>query len=274
VRTRLQVTENMDLQLTGKTALVTGSTAGIGFAIASLLAREGAAVVVNGRSQKRVDEAIGRIRQDQKDARATGIAADLGSRAGVDRLTASLPQIDILVNNLGIFEPKPFTEISDNDWLRFFEVNVLSGVRMSRSHLPGMLSRNWGRIVFISSESALNIPVEMIHYGVTKTAQLAVARRLAEMTGGTNVTVNSVLAGPTRSEGVEGFLQEMAKVQGSDSASLEKEFFRSARPSSLLKRFAMPAEVAPLVVFVCSPLASATNGAALRVEGGVVRSIV
>jgi NAD(P)-dependent dehydrogenase (short-subunit alcohol dehydrogenase family) len=263
----------MDLQLTNRTALVTGSTAGIGFAIASLLAQEGAAVVVNGRSQKRVDEAVERIRQKQKDARVTGIAADLGTRKGVDLLTASLPQLNILVNNLGIFEPKPFTEISDDDWLRFFEVNVLSGVRLSRFYLPQMLSRNWGRIVFISSESALNIPVEMIHYGVTKTAQVALARGLAEMTGGTNVTVNSVLAGPTRSEGVEGFLQEMAKVQGIDSAFLEKEFFRSARPSSLLKRFAMPQEVAPLVVFVCSPIASATNGAALRVEGGVVRSI-
>src|SRR3989442_916660 len=174
----------------------------------------------------------------------------------------------------GIFEPKPFTDISDADWLRFFEVNVLSGVRLSRFYLPGMLKRNWGRIVFISSESGLNIPVEMIHYGVTKTAQIALARGLAEMTGGTSVTVNSVLAGPTRSEGVEGFLQEMAKAQGSDTATLEKEFFRSVRPSSLLKRFATPLEVAHLVVYVSSPLASATNGAALRVEGGVVRSIV
>jgi NAD(P)-dependent dehydrogenase (short-subunit alcohol dehydrogenase family) len=264
----------MDLQLIDKTALVTGSTAGIGFAIASLFAQEGAAVVVNGRSQKRVDEAIERIRREQNHARVTGIAADLGTSRGVDLVTASLLQVDILVNNLGIFEPKPFAEISDTDWLRFFEVNVLSGVRLSRFYLPKMIERNWGRIVFISSESALNIPVEMIHYGVTKTAQLSLARGLAEMTAGTNVTVNSVLPGPTRSEGVEGFLQEIAKAQGSDPASLEKEFFRSVRPSSLLKRFAMPQEVAPLVAFVCSPIASATNGAALRVEGGVVRSIV
>jgi NAD(P)-dependent dehydrogenase (short-subunit alcohol dehydrogenase family) len=264
----------MDLQLTNKTALVTGSTAGIGFAIASLLAQEGATVVVNGRSQKRVDEAVARIHRTQKDARVTGIAADLGLLEGVEILTSSVSQIDILVNNLGIFEPKAFTEITDADWLRFFEVNVLSGVRLSRLYLPGMLERNWGRIVFISSESALNIPVEMIHYGVTKTAQISLARGLAEMTAGTNVTVNSVLAGPTRSEGVDGFLQEMAKAQGSSTAALEKEFFRSVRPSSLLKRFATPEEVAPMVVYVCSPVASVTNGAALRVEGGVVRSIV
>jgi NAD(P)-dependent dehydrogenase (short-subunit alcohol dehydrogenase family) len=197
----------MDLQLTNKTAVVTGSTAGIGFAIASLLAQEGAAVVVNGRSQKRVDEAIEHIRRARKDAHVTGVAADLGASEGVEMLTASVPQVDILVNNLGIFEPKPFTEIPDEDWLRFFEINVLSGVRLSRFYLPGMLQRNWGRIVFISSESALNIPVEMIHYGVTKTAQIALARGLAETTAGTNVTVNSVLAGPTRSEGVNGFLQ-------------------------------------------------------------------
>jgi NAD(P)-dependent dehydrogenase (short-subunit alcohol dehydrogenase family) len=264
----------MDLQLTNKTAVVTGSTAGIGFAIASLLAQEGAAVVVNGRSQKRVDEAIEHIRRVRKDVHVTGVAADLGASEGVEMLTASVPQVDILVNNLGIFEPKPFTEIPDEDWLRFFEINVLSGVRLSRFYLPGMLQRNWGRIVFISSESALNIPVEMIHYGVTKTAQIALARGLAETTAGTNVTVNSVLAGPTRSEGVNGFLQELAKAQGASISTLEKEFFRSVRPSSLLKRFATPEEVAAMVVYVCSPVASATNGAALRVEGGVVRSIV
>jgi NAD(P)-dependent dehydrogenase (short-subunit alcohol dehydrogenase family) len=185
-----------------------------------------------------------------------------------------VPQLDILVNSLGIFEPKPFTEITDEDWLRFFEVNVMSGVRLSRFYIPGMLNRNWGRIVFISSESGLNIPVEMIHYGVTKTAQISLARGLAEMTAGTNVTVNSVLPGPTRSEGVGEFLGRLAKSQGSDDATVEKEFFHSVRPSSLLKRFATPEEVASMVVYVCSPLASATNGAALRVDGGVVRSIV
>jgi NAD(P)-dependent dehydrogenase (short-subunit alcohol dehydrogenase family) len=264
----------MDLQLANKTAVVSGSTAGIGFAIASLLAHEGAAVVLNGRTEKRVHDAVERIRGAEKDARVTGIAADLGTRKGVEIFTASVPPIDILVNNLGIFEPKPFPEIPDEDWLRLFEVNVLSGVRLSRFYLPGMLKRNWGRIVFISSESALNIPAEMIHYGVTKTAQVSLARGLAEMTAGTRVTVNSVLAGPTRSEGVEEFLGRLAKARGSNAATLEQEFFRSVRPSSLLKRFATPEEVAAMVVYVCSPVASATNGAALRVEGGVVRSIV
>jgi NAD(P)-dependent dehydrogenase (short-subunit alcohol dehydrogenase family) len=182
--------------------------------------------------------------------------------------------VDILVNNLGIFEPKPFPEISDEDWLRFFEVNVLSGVRLSRIYLPQMLQKNWGRIVFISSESAINIPVEMVHYGVTKTAQLALARGLAESTAGTGVTVNSVMPGPTRSEGVEGFVQNLAKEQGTDAAGFEAEFFRTVRPSSLLKRFATPEEVAAMVVYVCSQRASATNGSALRVDGGVIRSIV
>jgi NAD(P)-dependent dehydrogenase (short-subunit alcohol dehydrogenase family) len=264
----------MDLQLTNKKALVTGSTAGIGFAIASALAQEGASVVVNGRSQQRVDEAVKLIQKKTGSAQVTGMAADLGTKEGVDELIGKLSAVDIIVNNLGIFEPKPFAEISDEDWLRFFEVNVLSGVRLSRFFLPKMIGRNWGRIVFISSESGANIPVEMIHYGVTKTAQIALARGLAETTAGTNVTVNSVLPGPTRSEGVEQFLTDLAKTQGTDTASVEKEFFRSVRPSSLLKRFATPDEVAAMVVYVCSPRASATNGAALRVDGGVVRSIV
>jgi len=264
----------MDLELSNKTALVTGSTAGIGFAIASRFSREGAAVVVNGRTQKRVDEAIERIRRDQKDARLIGVAADLGTRKGVDQFIDSVPQVDILVNNLGIFEPKPFTEIPDEDWLRLFEVNVMSGVRLSRFYLPKMLKKDWGRIVFISSESAINIPMEMIHYGVTKTAQVSLARGLAEMTAGTSVTVNSVLAGPTSSEGVERFLQDIARAQGTDTATIEKEFFRSVRPASLLKRFATPDKIAPMVVDVCSPMASATNGAALRVEGGLLKSIV
>jgi NAD(P)-dependent dehydrogenase (short-subunit alcohol dehydrogenase family) len=264
----------MDLQLRNKKVLVSGSTAGIGFAIASLLAQEGASVVVNGRSEDRVEEAVKRIRKEKKDAQVTGVAADLGTKQGTNVLTTSVPAVDILVNNLGIFEPKPFPDITDEDWLRFFEVNVLSGVRLSRFYLPKMLKNNWGRIIFISSESGLNIPSEMIHYGVTKTAQIALARGLAETTAGTNVTVNSVLPGPTRSEGVEQFVQDLAKSQGSDEASIEKEFFRSVRPSSLLKRFATPEEVAAMVVYVCSPLASATNGAGLRVDGGVVRSIL
>lgn len=262
----------MDLQLTNKTALVTGSTAGIGFAIASLLAQEGASIVVNGRSQRRVDEAVKRIQRAT--ASVTGVVADIGTKEGVDLLTSRLPAVDILVNNLGIYEVKPFPEIPDEDWLRFFEVNVLSGVRLSRFYLPQMLQKNWGRIVFVSSESGLNIPVEMIHYGVTKTAQIALARGLAETTAGTGVTVNSVLPGPTRSEGVERFVQDLAKAKGTDEAGVEAEFFRTVRPSSLLKRFATPEEVAALVVYVCSPRASATNGAALRVDGGVVQAIV
>ena len=264
----------MDLQLENKTALVTGSTAGIGFAIAALLAREGATVVVNGRSPQRVEAAIARLQEDGRAMRVRGVAADLGTREGVDRLTAAVPAVDILVNSLGIFEPKSFSEIDDGDWQRFFEVNLLSGVRLSRAYLKGMLERNWGRIVFISSESAVNIPVEMIHYGVTKTAQIALARGLAETTAGTAVTVNSVLPGPTRSRGVGEFVKNLAAAQGTDEAAVEQEFFRSMRPSSLLQRFAAPEEVAPLVAFVCSPLAAATNGAALRVDGGVVRSIL
>jgi len=264
----------MDLQLTDKKVLVSGSTAGIGFAIASLFAQEGASVVVNGRSPGRVEEAVRRIQSQKKDATVTGVAADLGTKEGVDQLTRKIPAVDILVNNLGIFEAKEFAEITDEDWDRFFEVNVLSGVRLSRLFLPKMMQKNWGRIVFISSESGINIPVEMIHYGVTKTAQLALARGLAEMTAGTKVTVNSVLPGPTRSEGVEQFVKDLAKTQGADEKKVETEFFRTVRPSSLLKRFATPEEVAAMVVFVCSPLASATNGAALRVDGGVVRSVV
>ncbi len=264
----------MDLQLTNKKALVTGSTAGIGFAIASLLAQEGASVVVTGRSPRRVEDAVQRIRTERKNAQVTGVTADLGTKEGVNLLIRELPAVDILVNNLGIFEPKPFADITDSDWLRFFEVNVLSGVRLSRFYLPQMLKKNWGRIVFISSESAINTPVEMVHYGVTKTAQLALARGLAESTAGTAVTVNSVMPGPTRSEGVERFVQDMAKGQGTDEAGFEAEFFRTVRPSSLLKRFATPEEVAAMVVYVCSPRASATNGSALRVDGGVIRSIV
>jgi NAD(P)-dependent dehydrogenase (short-subunit alcohol dehydrogenase family) len=257
----------MDLQLKGKTALVTGSTAGIGLAIAQALAKEGASVIVNGRTEERVRAAI------ETSGAAHGIAADLGTEAGARKLIAEFGHVDILVNNLGIFEPKPFAEITDDDWRRFFEINVLSGVRLSRHYIEGMKRENWGRIVFISSESALQIPPEMIHYGMTKTAQLAISRGLAETTAGTAVTVNAVLPGPTASEGVTEFVQQLAKGQGTDVAAVEREFFRDVRPSSLIKRFATPAEVAALVAFVCSPLAAAINGAALRVDGGVVRSI-
>jgi NAD(P)-dependent dehydrogenase (short-subunit alcohol dehydrogenase family) len=259
----------MNLQLEGKRALVTGSTAGIGFAIAAALANEGASVIVNGRTQKRVDAALAKLK-----GAAEGVAADLGTAKGAEVVAGLYPDVDILINNLGIFEPKPFEQIPDEDWMRFFEVNVLSGVRLSRQYLPGMKKRNWGRIIFISSESAVQIPAEMIHYGMTKTAQIAVARGLAETTKGTNVTVNSVLPGPTASEGVGDFVKSMAEGQKTDAATVEREFFKSVRPSSLIQRFARPEEVAALVAFVASPLSSATNGAALRVDGGVVRAIL
>lgn len=263
----------MDLGIQHKTALVTGSTAGIGFAIASRLAAEGATVIINGRSEARVAAAIDRIRQEQPDAQLRGMAADLANAAGVAALTASESSVDILVNNLGIFEPKAFADIPDEDWFRFFETNVMSGVRLSRHYLPAMKERNWGRIVFIASESAANIPAEMVHYGMTKTAQVAVARGLAESTSGTGVTVNSVLPGPTRSEGVATFFDKLAAANNISPAAMEEEFFRSGRPSSLLKRFTEPAEIANMVAYVCSTAASATNGAALRAEGGIVRSL-
>jgi NAD(P)-dependent dehydrogenase (short-subunit alcohol dehydrogenase family) len=264
----------MDLELRGRRALVTGSTAGIGFATAQALAAEGAAVMVNGRGEDRVASAIRAIKAAVPGAHVGGVAADLGTAAGCELVTREVPWVDILVNNVGIFEPKQFQDISDADWLRFFETNVLSGVRLSRFYLPEMLARNWGRIVFVSSESALQIPVEMIHYGMTKTAQLAVARGLAETTVSTGVTVNSVLPGPTASEGVGDFVQRLAQSRGTDFETMEREFFATARPSSLLRRFAKPEEVAAMIVYICSARASATNGAALRVDGGVVRAVV
>ena len=264
----------MNLGLDGRRALVTGSTVGIGLATARLLASEGAAVVVNGRTQGRVAAAVDTIRKAAPRAEVTGVASDLSTAGGCDALVRSAGELDILVNNVGIFEPKPFEEIADADWLRFFETNVLSGVRLARHYLPRMRARNWGRIVFVSSESAVQIPAEMIHYGMTKTAQLAVARGLAETTAGTGITVNSVLPGPTSSEGVGTFVSQMATARGSDAQTVEREFFATARPSSLLRRFATPDEVAAMIVYVCSARASATNGAALRVDGGVVRSIV
>jgi len=263
----------MKIELTNKHAIVTGSTSGIGFAIAQGLAAAGAAVTINGRNQRTVDAAKKRLGEQVPHAKVDGIAADLATAAGVSEFLQRISDADILVNNLGIFEPKPFAAITDEDWQRFFDTNVMSGVRLSRHYLPLMMSRGWGRIVFISSESGLNIPPEMIHYGMTKAAQLAVSRGLAEAAAGTGVTVNAVLPGPTRSEGVAEFFAKLAKEQSISNDEMEKQFIAKNRPTSLIQRLATVDEVANLVVYVCSPQASATTGAALRVDGGVVRSI-
>src|SRR5438445_5765492 len=260
----------MNLDLIDKTALISGSTKGIGFAIANQLATEGARVILNGRSNKAVATALEQIRKAVPEAKVEGFAGDLATTTATEDLLKFFPAVDILVNNLGIYEPKPFDKISDEDWRHVFEVNVLSGVRLSRAYVSGMKQRNWGRIIFISSESAILTPKEMIHYGMTKTAQLAVSRGLAEYCGGTGVTVNSILPGPTHTAGVEDFVTQLGGGQSFEA--FELEFFKSVRPSSLLKRFEAPDEVARLVTFVCSPVASAINGAALRVDGGVVSS--
>ncbi|MDF2696129.1 MAG: 3-oxoacyl-[acyl-carrier protein] reductase [Labilithrix sp.] len=263
----------MDLGLQGKKAVISGSTAGIGFAVAAALAAEGAAVVVNGRTEARVEAAVAKIRAASSKADVRGVAADLGTAEGCAKLLREVPEADVLVNNLGIFEPKPFVEIPDADWLRFFEVNVLSGVRLARGYLPGMLERDWGRVIFVSSESAIQLPVEMIHYGMTKTAQVAIARGLAEMTAGTAVTVNSVLPGPTRSEGIGDYVSGVAAQQKKSAEEVEKDFFRHVRPTSLLQRFETSEEIAAVVAFVASARAAAINGAAVRAEGGVIRAI-
>jgi len=259
----------MNLQLENKTALVTGSTKGIGFAIARLLAAEGTDVIVNGRSADSARAAAEKIGQ-----RARGVAADVSTAAGCAELLRQVPTVDILVNNAGIFEPKPFVEIPDADWERFYQVNVMSGVRLTRAYLPGMLQRNWGRVIFMSSESGVQIPDEMIHYGMTKAAELALVNGIAQLTRKTNVTVNAVLPGPTASEGVTDFVDKLTAGAKQTSAEFEKEFFRSVRPTSLLQRFASVDEVASMVTYLCSPLASATNGAAMRVDGGVLRGTV
>ena len=264
----------MDLKLSGKVALVTGSTAGIGFSIAQSLAVEGAYVYVNGRTQERVNAAMAAIRSHAAAIKVDGIVADFSGPAGAEAIIEKLPTVDVVVNNVGIFEPKPFTEISDADWYRFFEINVMSGVRLSRHYLAGMLNRNWGRVIFISSESGVQIPPEMVHYGMTKTAQIAVARGIAESVAGTGVTVNSILAGPTESEGVGAFVEAMAKQENKSKAEVEKQFFEHVRPSSLLKRFATVDEIATMAIYLAGEVSSATNGAALRVDGGVVRAIL
>jgi NAD(P)-dependent dehydrogenase (short-subunit alcohol dehydrogenase family) len=260
----------MEFHLTNKLALVSGSTKGIGHAIAAGLAREGARVILNGRTGRSVEEALASLRKQVPGANADGFAGDLSDPERIEELVKQHPAVDVLVNNVGIFDPKPFEDISDHDWQHFFDTNVMSGVRLSRAYLPRMKAKNWGRIVFISSESGIQIPVEMVHYGVTKTAQLGLSRGIAEGCAGTGVTVNAVLPGPTRSEGVSEFVAKLS--DGRPFEAFEKEFFEKVRPSSLLKRFTTPEEVANMVVYVCSEAASATNGAALRVDGGVVRS--
>lgn len=263
----------MDLNLAGRRALVTGSTAGIGLAIARELALLGATVAINGRSTERVAQAVARLEGAVKGGRFVAAVGDVGSDKGAEAVIKALPEADILVNNAGIYEPKPFFDIPDEDWRRFFDINVLSGVRLARALVPGMVSRGWGRVVFISSESALQIPAEMVHYGMTKTAQLAVARGLAETVAGSGVTVNSVLPGPTLSEGVGEFIKQMVKDGDTDLDAAGRQFVKAHRPTSLLGRLAGVEEVAAMVAFICSPAASATTGTALRVDGGVVRAI-
>ena len=264
----------MDLKLKGKTALVTGSTAGIGFGIARRLLQEGASVVINGRTEARINSALDQLRRAIPDCTVQGCAADFADADAVQHLLDDHDSIDILINNVGIFSPKPFAEITDEEWLHFFEVNVLSGVRLSRHYLPRMLDQNWGRIIFISSESGIQIPAEMVHYGTTKTAQLGVSRGLAQQTAGTNVTVNTVIPGSTRSEGSEKFISDLAQERGLSKEDVEREFFEKIRPTSLLERFATIDEVATFVTYLASPLAAANNGAALRVDGGTVSTIL
>jgi NAD(P)-dependent dehydrogenase (short-subunit alcohol dehydrogenase family) len=263
----------MNIDLTGKTALVAGSTSGIGYAIARGLAVTGAEVVINGRTQPKIEAAVAELVKAVPGAKVKGVAADVSTAAGCAALVSALPDVDILINNTGIFEPKGFFDIPDEDWTRFFDINVMSGVRLSRAYMQGMLKRNWGRIVFISSESGLMIPKEMIHYGMTKTAQLSVSRGLAELTRGTAVTVNAVMPGPTMSEGVETFVADLARQNGQSETEAAANFIRDHRPGSLIQRFAKVEEIANMVVYVSSKEASATNGAALRAEGGLLQTI-
>lgn len=264
----------MNLQLKDKKVLITGSTSGIGYATAKQLLEEGAFVYINGRTKEGTSAAVEKLKTAVPGAQVEGVAADFSKVADVNALILQIPSVDVLINNVGIFEPKPFAEIPDEDWLKFYEVNVLSGVRLSRHYLPIMLKNNWGRIIFISSESAVHIPEEMIHYGMTKTAQLAVSRGLAELTKGTNVTVNAVLPGPTYSDGAKDFIESLGKQQNKSKEQAEKEFFQTGRPTSLLQRFASTEEVANMIAYISSPRASATNGAAVRVDGGVVKTII
>ncbi|KQM76247.1 oxidoreductase [Pedobacter sp. Leaf216] len=264
----------MELQLKNKKALITGSTAGIGFATALQLAKEGAEVIVNGRTEERVAQAVAKIKNESGNELVSGIATDFGDINAVNSLIARLQHIDILINNVAIFEPKAFADITDEDWLRFYEINVMTGIRLSRAYFDKMLKKGWGRIIFISSESAIQIPEEMIHYGMTKTAQLAISRGLAELTKGTAVTVNAVLPGPTLSEGVGGFIENLAKAQNKTTKQVEADFFITTRPTSIIQRFLSVEEIANMVTYLASPLSSATNGATIRAEGGLLKGII
>lgn len=263
----------MNLQLNNKTAFISGSTAGIGFAIAQRLLNEGATVIINGRSQASVDKAVAELKALSNTDKVSGIAADFAKAEEVNNLISQLAEVDILINNTGIFEPKAFAEIPDEDWLRFFEINVMSGIRLARHFFPKMLAKNWGRVIFISSESAIAIPSEMIHYGMTKTAQLAISQGMAQLTAGTNVTVNSILPGPTKSRGVEGFIADLSVAGNTTTDAVEQNFFKETRPASLLQRFADVREIADTVAFYVSPLAAATNGASIRVDGGILKTL-
>lgn len=264
----------MDLKLEDKIVFISGSTAGIGLAIAKRFLSEGARVIINGRTKDSVDKGVDELKSSVENSKISGIFADFSKVDDVNKLISELPEVDILINNAGIFEPKPFADIPDEDWFRFFEVNVMSGIRLSRHYFPNMIEKNWGRIIFISSESAVFIPDEMIHYGMTKTAQIAVSRGLAELTKGTNVTVNSILPGPTKSKGVTGFIEDLSKAGNKSINEVEEDFFKNMRPTSLLQRFASVEEIADTVVYFSSPLGSATNGASIRVDGGLIRSIL
>ncbi|SDL26059.1 SDR family NAD(P)-dependent oxidoreductase [Kriegella aquimaris] len=264
----------MDLKIKDKLVFISGSTAGIGYATAARFLNEGAQVIINGRKQDTVDAAVEKLKAEIKNANVSGIAADFSKVEDINSLLKKLPEVDILINNTGIFEPKAFADIPDEDWFKFFEVNVMSGIRLARQYFPKMLKKNWGRIIFISSESAVFIPEEMIHYGMTKTAQLAVSRGLAELTKGTNVTVNSILPGPTKSKGVSGFIEDLAKADNISVDEVEADFFKNMRPTSLIERFASVDEIANTIVYYSSELASATNGASIRVDGGLIRSIL
>ena len=262
----------MDLKIANKIALITGSTQGIGFATAKKLCEEGVNVIINGRNENKVNSAVMKLKAQFNNVKIIGITADLKDNEGCNKLISQVGHIDILINNLGIFEPKEFKDITEEEWLHMFNVNVMSGVRLAQHYLSRMIEQNWGRIIFISSESAIQIPKEMIHYGMTKTAQISVSRGIAELTRGTNVTSNAIIVGPSKSEGVVQFMEDFAKQNNQSFKEIEKEFFKNIRPSSLIQRFAEVEEDANMIVYTASSLSSATNGAILRVDGGVVQS--